>query len=139
MNLPITDFAPPPFSLPPAIERRRDVRVPADGHPARLEHFASIKILDLGAGGALVETSSFVAPEQHVPLTIEPGIAMTGEVTRCALVRIEWTAAVPRTVYQVGIRFDPPPPESRRKLVGLLEALCRLAPDAPLPTAVRIG
>ena len=123
----------------PAIESRRDVRLSAEEDPRYLRIVAPIKVLDLGAGGVLVETDTWLPAGQRMPVRLEPGIGMSGVVTRCALARIEWTASVPRTIYQVVLRLDPPPVESRPNLLAFVRSLARLAPTDPLPTAMTIG
>jgi hypothetical protein len=123
----------------PAIEPRRDVRLSAEEDPGYVRLFAPIKVLDFGEAGMMVETDGWLPPESRLPVCLEPGIRMTGVVTSCALVRIHWTSYVPRTIYQVALRLDPPPAESRAKLLELLRSLARLAPADPLPTALMIG
>lgn len=121
---------------PAAIERRQDVRDPIR-HGARVLP-ATIEVLDLCSGGAVVETKAWLAPGRRHCLELTPGIFLTGTVTTCALARLEATNP-PRAFYKVGFQFDPPTPESRRGMMRLIAALRRLGPADPLPTAMRIG
>lgn len=120
---------------PAAIELRQDVREGAT-RPAPVL-LAPIKLLDLCAGRALVEATSWLAPGRRRCLELGPGALLTGSVTDCALARVAVTSP-PRAVYNVGFRFDPPTPEARRAVMRLVAALQRLGAADPLPIALRI-
>jgi hypothetical protein len=124
----------------PILERRQHHRVPAGQHPGRLGLSVPVKVLDLSFAGALIETSTWLAPERQYPLRLEPGIHLTALVTRCALARVEKSADGPRTVYQAGLLFAPPTDQVRQQLLLLLRSLAQFASSTtPLPLEVDVA
>ena len=90
-------------------DRRSLPRHPAAALPARLRFGPPVRLLDLGAGGARIESSEWLAPGRCHLLRLgdEPALELAGVVTRCALVRIEDDAQGGAAVYQAAMGFEP--------------------------------
>lgn len=111
----------------PAAERRRFVRVPCDlWVEVRAEvGTSSGAIVDIGAGGALVETELKVQRQDHVDLVVErqPGLVEHGINVRGT---VAWTGAdstSPRSSF--GVAFSATQPGEHAHLRRLVLALLR--------------
>lgn len=101
-------------------ERRQDVRFATPALSGRLALSSTARIVDLGLGGAKLETHEWLAPGRRYPLRLQPGIQLSGFVVRCALVRVEPSPGGGRAVYEVGVSFGPLPVQVERQLQALL-------------------
>jgi len=87
-------------------ERRRTPRVRADDVvSARVRPGRQVRIIDLSAGGALIETSHRLLPGTRVELHVERSdrsIAVRGSVLRCAVSHVQASSLS----YRGAIGFD---------------------------------
>ena len=109
----------------PLVERRREPRV---GHPEIAGTYAILRpgymvaIVDLSAGGMLIEGPRPLRPGAHVHLRLVTGtrrLALSGQVLRCAVSTLD----TPEGVHFRGVvRFDQPcaSPWEDRTLAGYL-------------------
>ena len=105
----------------PDDDRRSEPRHAAATVPARLRFNHPLRLLDLSASGARVETPEWMAPGRRYTVRVgaEPALRLAGHVTRCALVRVDDDGDGGRAVYEAGLSFDAVPDATRAQLRAL--------------------
>ena len=90
--------------------------------------FAPGRVLEIGFGGALVETHEWLSLGQRSNFRlVQPPLQISAFVVRCRLVRVD--GADGRPVYEVGLRFDDSP-AIRQQLADVVAPLRRRADAA---------
>jgi hypothetical protein len=111
-------------------DRRLETRYTA-GLDSRLG-FVPARVLDLGFGGALVETHEWLSLGQRSTLRLtEPSVQISAFVVRCRLVRIDVGSG--RPVYEAGLRFDDSP-SVRQQLAAAVMMLARQTVEVAVAT-----
>ena len=107
----------------PQRDRRSEPRHPAAAVPARLRPNHPLRLLDLSASGARVETLEWMAPGRRYSFRLGPErhLQLAGHVTRCALVRLDDDADGGRAVFEAAIALDAVAAVDRARLRVLLE------------------
>jgi len=78
-------------------ERRREARVTAFGVRARVRPGHTLAVVDLSAGGALVEASCQLRPGARIEVHLENDDrreTLGARVTRCAVATIDWHTGI---------------------------------------------
>lgn len=114
-------------------DRRRSPCAPDVGILATLAAEA-VRLLDLGDGGARVETRQWMAPGRTYVLRFdEPAIRIEGRVAHARLARLEREDGGLRPVFEAGFDFAGAPREARAQIAELMARLAAIASLPELP------
>jgi PilZ domain len=87
-------------------ERRRARRTQGTGFSARVRPGHRVRIVDVSAGGALLEAARPLRPGSHVEVQFERAharVRMAGRVVRCGVTAIDPEAGL---TYRAGVAFN---------------------------------
>ena len=103
-----------------------------EGLRGRIGPSQSMRVLDLSAGGARIESHDAIAPGRCYRFQVG-GLWIGGKVMRCALVRIEPDEEGGRAVFEARVAFQQPSPAEVRQLGGVMEESRLGTNSEPLP------
>lgn len=114
--------------------RREHPRFDATELPAAVGFNQPLRLIDLSAGGALVETSEWLAPGKRYSLRIgTPPLQVTVTVMRSRLVRVEPTDNGSRSLYEAGVSFEGASTQVRQQIAALTTQLASQTDEQKRP------